>query len=147
MPQVEFFVLSDAAPDAHLRQACRLAEQAVDEGHRVFMRATHSDDAKRIDDLLWTFGDRSFLPHELAGPNSPSHPRIRILVGAVPPENFCDVLINLSTDIPIEDSIARILELVPADVEKKRAARERFKNYRDRGIEPATLNMSSGAAD
>jgi DNA polymerase-3 subunit chi len=141
MPRVEFFVLSDAAPDAHLRQACRLAEQAVDEGHRVFMRATQADDAKRIDDLLWTFGDRSFLPHELAGPNSPSHPQIRILIGAAPPTDFRDVLINLSADVPNDDSIARIVELVPADAERKRAARDRFKSYRDRGIEPATHNV------
>jgi len=145
MFKIDFYVLSDAAPDAHLRHACRLAEQAVDRGERVFMRATQAEDAKRIDDLLWTFGDRSFLPHEMvtpASPISPSHPRIRILVGSAPPADFCDLLINLSADALDDGAPApRIAELVPVDAERKRAARERFKSYRERGIEPATHNV------
>src|SRR5882724_9175484 len=95
MPQTDFYVLSDSAPDAHLRHACRLAEQAVDQGYRVFIRATDANDAKRIDDLLWTFGDRSFLPHEFATPASPSHDRVRILIGATPPADFRDLVISL----------------------------------------------------
>jgi DNA polymerase-3 subunit chi len=142
MPNVEFYVLSDSAPDAHLRQACRLAEQAVDQGQRVFMRATQAEDVKRIDDLLWTFGDRSFLPHEIASPASPTHPRIRILIGSAPPREFCDVLINLSSDAPTESgAVARIVELVPNDDARKVTARERFKYYRTQGVEPVTLNV------
>jgi DNA polymerase III subunit chi len=141
MPQVDFYVLSDAAPDAHLRHACRLAEQAVDQGQKVFMRTTHADDTKRIDDLLWTFGDRSFLPHEVATAASPSHPRIRVLIGSAPPADFRDLIVNLSADALSDDSLARIVELVPVDSERKRVARERFKHYRDRGIEPTTHNV------
>ena len=139
MPAVEFHVVSDTMPDAHLRHACRLAEQAVDQGQRVFVRATDPTDAKRIDDLLWTFGDRSFLPHELATPSSPSHARIRILIGAVPPRDFRDVVINLSLDAPAEnEGVQRIAELVASDPERKAAARERFKFYRGQGLEPVT---------
>jgi DNA polymerase III subunit chi len=141
MPQVDFYVLSDSAPDAHLRHACRLAEQAADQGQKVFMRTTNADDVKRIDDLLWTFGDRSFLPHEIATPTSPSHPRIRVLIGGAPPSNFRDLVVNLSVDALSDDSLTRIVELVPADSERKRVARERFKNYRERGIEPTTHNV------
>ncbi len=141
-PHVDFYVIADAAPDAHLRHACRIAEQAVDQGHRVFVRATDLSDAKRIDDLLWTFGDRSFLPHELATPTSPTHPSIRILVGCTPPLEFRDVLINLSIDVPSNsDSLPRIAEFVPVDAEHKRLARERFKQYRDLGVEPVTHNV------
>jgi DNA polymerase-3 subunit chi len=142
MPTIDFYVLSDGAPDAHLRQACRLAEQAVDQGQRVFVRTSNADDAKRIDDLLWTFGDRSFLPHEIATPASPSHERVRVLIGGSPPKAFGDLLINLGTDAPPDtDTIQRIAELVPADPERKRLARERFKQYRERGMEPTTHNI------
>ncbi len=139
MPTVDFYVFSEGAPDAHLRHACRIAEQAVDQGQKVFMRATGADEARRIDDLLWTFGDRSFLPHEMASPASPTHARIRILIGSVPPPEFRDVIINLSVD-PAADTegALRIAEFVPADAERKSAARERFKYYRSLGIEPAT---------
>jgi len=142
MPSIDFYVISDTAPDAHLRHACRLAEQAVNTGERVFIRATHADDAKRIDELLWTFGDRSFLPHEIATSGSPSHPLVRILIGNEPPDNFRDLLINLSVDTPADiASLSRIAELVPADPERKRVAREHFKQYRERGVEPTTHNV------
>ena len=141
MPTVDFYVMSDPAPDAHLRYACRLAEQAVDLGKCVFIRATSGDEAKRIDDLLWTFGDRSFLPHEIATAASPSHPRIRILIGDSPPKSFRDTVINLSRDTPVDDSIQCIVELVPNEPERKGLARERFKQYRTRGIEPVTHNV------
>jgi DNA polymerase-3 subunit chi len=146
MPTIDFYVISDAAPDAHLRYACRLAEQAVDAGQRVFIRATRTDDAKRIDDLLWAFDDHTFLPHEIATPaspnQSPSHPLVKILIGSQPPDNFRDLLINLSADTPIDiASLPRIAELVPADPERKRLAREHFKQYRERGVEPTTHNV------
>lgn len=142
MPNVTFHVLSDPAPDAPLRHACRLAEDAVNQGRRVFMRVTDDAQVKRIDDLLWTFGDKSFLPHELAGPGAPSHERVRVLIGRDAPPAFRDMLINLATDPPNDmNSLQSIAELVPADDERKRAARARFKSYRDAGIEPTTNNV------
>jgi len=142
MPSVDFYVVSDSAPDAHLRQACRIAEQAVDQGQRVFVRATNAADLKRIDDLLWTFGDRSFLPHEIATSSSPSHERIKILIGDTPPLEFRDVIINVSPDASTDnEGVARVAEFVANDEERKAAARERFKYYRAHGLEPVTHNL------
>src|SRR5262245_7309951 len=137
---VSFYVMNDAAPDAHLRQACRLAEQAVDQGQRVFIRIGNYDDAKRMDDLLWTFGDRSFLPHEIlqAGTHTPSHERMHVLIGENAPADFRDLLINLGNDALVAGDYPAIAELVPVDDERKRAARARFKSYRDAGLEPVT---------
>jgi DNA polymerase III subunit chi len=143
MPAIDFHILSDPAPDAHLRFACRLAEQAVDQGQRVFLRVESDDAARRVDDLLWTFGDRSFLPHEIATPASPSHPLMRILIGdGTPPQQFRDLLINLGSVAPAEiEALTRIAEIVPADPQLKSAARERFKSYRDRGVQPTSHNV------
>lgn len=142
MTTVEFYVLSDSAPDAHLRQACKVAEQAVDAGQKVFVRTAGAEDAKRMDDLLWTFGDRSFLPHEIAGATSPSNARIRVLIGATPPADFRDVVINLAVDAPEDrQDVMRIAEFVPNDTERKAQARERFKYYRATGVDPVTRNI------
>ena len=142
MTTVEFFVMSDPNPDAHLRHACRVAEQAVEQGQKVFVRIGGAEEARRMDDLLWTFGDRSFLPHEIAGAESPTHARVRILIGEAPPREFCDLVINLAGDVPPNrDGIARIAEFVPNDAERKAAARERFKYYRASGVEPTTRNL------
>jgi DNA polymerase III subunit chi len=140
MTQVDFYIVNDTAPDAHLRQACRLAEAAVDTGQRVFMRVQDDAQARRIDDLLWTFGDQSFLPHEIA--ESPSHERVRVLIGSHIPKGFADLLINIGHDAVSDlNASARIAELVPAGDELKRQARVRFKTYRDAGIEPATKSI------
>jgi DNA polymerase-3 subunit chi len=141
MPQIDFFVLSDTAPDAHFRYACKLAELEVDAGRRVFIRATSDDEIRRLDDLLWTFGDRSFLPHEIVGANTPSHDRVRILIGAAPPVAFRDVLINLGETAPDLTGVERLIEIVATDPERKRMARERFKVYRDQGITPSSQNV------
>jgi DNA polymerase-3 subunit chi len=143
MPTIDFYVLSDAAPDAHLRHACRIAEQAADQGKRVFVRVANEGDIKRVDDLLWTYGDRSFLPHEVARAGaSPSHERIHVLIGNEPPPAFRDVVINLHATIPADvGTLQHIVELVPVADELKRAARARFKAYRDAGHEPATQNV------
>ena len=143
MTVVTFYVLSDAGPDAHLRQACRIAEDAASQELRIFVRVADEALAKRIDDLLWTFGDKSFLPHEIATSTSPSHDRVRILIGSGDaPAQYRDLLINLGGDAPAQlDSFQRVAEFVPADEERKRQARARFKAYRDSGIEPVTQNV------
>jgi DNA polymerase III subunit chi len=141
MPQIDFYVLSDAAPDAHFRYACKLAEREVDGGRRVFIRTASDDDTRRLDDLLWTFGDRSFLPHEIVGANTPSHERVRILIGATPPVSFRDVLINLGETAPDMTGVERLMEIVATDPERKRLARERFKAYRDQGVTPSSQNI------
>jgi len=142
MPKIDFYVLADSAPDAHLRFVCRLAEKAVDQSHKVFVRVSDADTARRIDDLLWTFGDRSFLPHEIADSRSPSHERVRILIGENAPESFREVVINLADTAPGElDTMQRIAEIVPADAQLKKAARERFKVYREQGLEPESHNV------
>src|SRR5688572_11838026 len=62
MSRVDFYVLSADAPDARLRYACRLAERAVEQGCQVYIQ---TPDVQRLDDMLWTFSDGSFLPHEV----------------------------------------------------------------------------------
>src|SRR5687768_13867816 len=70
MARVDFYVLAEEGSDVRYRFACRLAEKAVDQGHRVYLQTTSLAEAQRLDELLWTFSDRSFLAHELANGNS-----------------------------------------------------------------------------
>ena len=43
--------------------ACRLAEKACDQGLRVAVRTAGPAQTAELDDLMWTFSDRSFVPH------------------------------------------------------------------------------------
>lgn len=140
MSRVDFYILSEEGPDARLRYACRLAERAVEQGCHVYL---HSLDVQKLDDMLWTFNDRSFLPHEIYKGQPAAHARVMVMVGAEPgPESHRDLLINLMETMPSQiEPYARIAEIVDADPERKRTARERYKQYRERGCTLESHNL------
>lgn len=143
MSRVDFYVLSQDAPDARLRTACRLIEKAFDQGIRTYVQTSTLDQAQRLDELLWTFNDRSFLPHEVSNGSTASHPRVLVLLGDAPaPRDHRQLLVNLTNVLPAElDSYERIAEIVDMDPENKRLSRERYKVYRDRGCTLETHNL------
>ena len=61
--QVDFYVLTAADRRSRLTTACRLAEKAYDQGLRVAVRTSSPAETAEVDELLWTFSDRSFVPH------------------------------------------------------------------------------------
>jgi DNA polymerase III subunit chi len=133
--QVDFYILAEDAPDARLRYACRLAEQAVERGERVYLQAAGAAEAQRLDDLLWTFNDRSFLPHEIFSGAPASHERVMIMLGHEPaPATHRQLLINLTDHVPANlGQYECIAEIVDVDPGRKQSARERFRQYRDQG--------------
>jgi DNA polymerase-3 subunit chi len=136
---VDFYILSEEGPDARLRYACRLAERAVEQGCHVYMQGL---DVQKLDDMLWTFSDRSFLPHEIYNGQPASHARVMIMLGAEPgPASHRDLLINLTETMPQIEPYARIAEIIDTDPERKRLARERYKQYRERGCTLESHNL------
>jgi DNA polymerase-3 subunit chi len=141
--RVDFYVLSEEDAVAPLRFACRLAEKAVEQGHRVYLRTASPPQTQRMDDLLWTFNDRSFLPHEITTGSEVGHTRVMVVIGeSTAPPSHRQLLINLTDAVP-EDlgDYERIVEIVAADPEKKRLSRERYKSYRERGCTLESHNV------
>ena len=62
-PRVDFYVLPSQEPSARLRFACRLVEKAWLKRHRVRVQCEPGGELEALDHLLWTWSDRSFLPH------------------------------------------------------------------------------------
>lgn len=143
MPAVEFHVLSDGPSDARLRYACRLAEEGVEQGLSVYLQTASHGDALRLDELLWTFKDGSFLPHEFFSGAPASHERVRVLFGEqAAPLSHRQLLVNLTESTPADlDQYGRIAEVVDVDPERKRTARERYKQYRERGCTLESKNV------
>ncbi len=136
MTRVDFYVMNSGG-EAGERFACRLAEKVYRLGHRVLVHPRDSGHARRLDDLLWTWRDGSFLPH-LAWADGPEPADVEatpIIVGDggdVPVD--ADVLINLADDVPPAFSrFERVAEIVDADPEARARSRARFAFYRDRG--------------
>ena len=141
--RVDFYVLSEDAPDARLRWACRLAEQAVEQGSRVYLQTVGLPQAQRLDELLWTYNDRSFLPHEIYSGSPASHSCVMILLGEAPaPVSHRQLVVNLTDSLPAElESYERVAEIVDVEPERKRNARERYRQYRERGCTLESHNV------
>ena len=147
MPQVEFHILSETGEDARMRYACQLVDSASQQQRAVFVCVESTAAAQRMDELLWTFRDQAFIPHEIAGEYASgqwsSDPLIRTLIGTADSDrNLSGVrLINLSTALPAQlEGTELILEVVDDEPAHKQQARERYKQYRDKGWPLNTVN-------
>jgi len=145
--RVDFYVLNGAGPKQRLRFACRLAEKAYLKDLRVVILSETAGDAKVVDDLLWTFSDRSFVPHQLCwdehsgDPDTPVH-----LTHALEAAGPADLLVNLSDRLPSGlERFARVAEILDADPERRRLGRERFKSYRERKLTLETHQLDCAA--
>jgi DNA polymerase III subunit chi len=150
MTRVDFYVLEETADTARERFACRLAEKAWRLKHAVYLHAASDTEAQRLDALLWTFSDRSFVPHvlesaELDAELAAATP-VRIGAGAAPSFE-AELLINLDFEVPdFFSRFERVAEIVGGDDAQRARARERFRYYRDRGyaLETHPIGRRSG---
>lgn len=139
MTQVDFYVLPDANPRGRSLFVCRLAEKVFGLGQRSFVQLASESDAQELDELMWTFQDRSFLPHALA--NASDDVPVLLGCGQEPTGEF-HLLINLAPEVPSFFSrFERVAEVVDADPQIRAQGRERFRFYKDRGYAVETHQM------
>ena len=133
MTQVDFYVLKDA-PLAKVEQfICQLTEKAFKKGHKIHIHTADNLQTERMDGLMWTFNDLSFLPHVKMNdekaeetPIHISHDQDKTLIN--------DVLINLKSEVPvIYEQFARVVEIVSGDAQQQQSARQRYRYYQQRG--------------
>ena len=134
MTRVDFYVLNNNKANARLEFVCRLAEKVYQQGHRILL---HTDDAKQsgiINDLLWTWRQGSFIPHEVqTNETTPDSP---IVINHQPElkTDLQDVLINMASVVPLFFSqFDRVTEVVDQNEQTRQSARQRYRFYQDRG--------------
>jgi DNA polymerase-3 subunit chi len=139
--RVDFYVIEGAAAAARLKVACRLAEKAYLASQRTLIWHTDRAELETIDELLWTFADGSFVPHEWLTSNAAADAPVLLSAGSPPAEAF-DFVVNLGADTPpFLHLTRRVAEIIDGDEERRRAGRARFKAYRELGIEPGTHTL------
>ena len=138
MARVDFYVLKGSGDDTRWRFACRLAEKAYRLKNSVHIQVQDSGEAARLDDLLWTFRDGSFVPHEIA--RNRDSVQAPITIGSSPLQ--ADLLVNLTDALPDNiDSFPRVAEIVTSDDDRKARSRRQFVAYRDAGHTLETHNL------
>jgi len=143
---VDFYVLEEVSPRARLRTACRVVEKAYLAGNTVLVWHTELEELREFDELLWTFGDGSFVPHEPLAANGFEAAPVLLSMGT-PPTAPVDVLVNLAAEVPAcAETAQRVAEFIDGDPARRQAGRARFRVYKDRGIQPNTHNLRSELA-
>ena len=143
MARVDFYVLEQADGQARLRLACRLAEKAWSQSQKVLLLAAGADEARMLDEMLWTFRDRSFVPHEIYSAGHAPRTTVLISDGKALPEQ-ADVLINLCDAVPEGlERYARVVEPLDGDPARRQSGRQRFRFYRERGMNPESHIVQS----
>jgi DNA polymerase-3 subunit chi len=139
MPEVTFYVLnSESIYDRYLF-ACKLIEKAYNTGRFCYVLLDTIEQCQRLDDMLWTFRAGSFIPHQIFN-GVPPEINEQILIGTEnAPENWQNVVFNLSSQMPQNwQNAARVLEILDNNEATKAAGRERYRIYKNAGIEIVT---------
>jgi|SRR5581483_1847247 len=139
--RVDFYILEDPSSTARLKLACKLAEKAYQASQTVLVWHTDPTELRALDDMLWTFNDGSFVPHEPLVSGALAEAPVLLSAGVAPSANV-DIIINLAADVPACLSLTRrVAEIIDGDDTRRRAGRARFKTYRELGVQPASHNI------
>jgi DNA polymerase-3 subunit chi len=159
--RVDFYVLKSSTEKQRWTFACRLTEKAYLRDLKVVLLGDTLAEVEAIDALLWTFSERSFVPHDIhrgrpsgaptrgaaATSAAGSAPAVQLTQDLDAVES-ADLLVNVSTRLPARlDRFARVAEIIDADDERRRLGRERFKAYREMklAVETHQLDDATGA--
>jgi DNA polymerase-3 subunit chi len=141
MPRADFYLI--AKPrflDKPLLLVCELARKACDSGQPMLILSTSMIQAEALDELLWEFDPDAYVPHQIAGIDEDDD-LAPVLI--VPPElqaPMRPLVLNLRAEV-VESGFERVLEVVPADDSARGPLRERWKRYKERGLEVNKFDM------
>lgn len=133
MPQIDFYILHNTLTFLDRdRFVCRLTDKVWHQGYRLYLHTGGIAQAKVLDDLLWTFRQESFLPHDISSEASSMAP---IQIGYMEQHvNPLDVLVNLTEAVPdFFEQFKRIVEIVMDVPQAREIGRQRYRFYKERG--------------
>ena len=141
MPRADFYLI--AKPrflEQPLRLVCELARKAYDSNQPTLILARDSAQAEELDDLLWAFDPDAYIPHQIAGLDEDDE--LTPVLIATPDTDVPSrpLVINLR-DAAWEGACERVLEVVPADPAARAPLRERWKQYKTRGLDLQKYDM------
>jgi DNA polymerase-3 subunit chi len=154
--RVDFYVLNSATERQRFTFACRLTEKAYLLTLKVVLLSDSAAEAAALDEMLWTFNDRAFVPHDLrrADPTAECdawRPRAALaapvqLTADLEAIEAADLLVNLSARLPARlERFTRIAEIIDADAPRRARGRERFKAYRELNVPVETHRLDDAA--
>ncbi|PIW62421.1 DNA polymerase III subunit chi [Shewanella sp. CG12_big_fil_rev_8_21_14_0_65_47_15] len=124
--------------------ACHVAKQAFIKQQSVYIHCQNKEVAFEIDELLWQFEPTAFVPHNLKGEGPATGSPVEIGFDRLGANKSRQLLINLADQVPpFAVNFGQIIDFVANDQQHKAVARERYRQYRDLGVELTTQNLAT----
>lgn len=144
-PTVDFYLLNTLIQENLYRFTCRLIEKAYLQQKKIFIQVSSHEEGQRIDELLWTFRDISFIPHSYLGVSSVIDPFLPVTIATEKPNPLnADILFNLSPKIPdFFLEFSRIIEVVSEEKKNKTQSRQKYKFYKTQLCQLTTHTIST----
>lgn len=120
-----------------LELVCVLAQKAFESDTPTLILVEAMADAEALDELLWSWADDAYIPHQVAGDDDDADCPI-LIVPAEIDTPARPLMVNLRARAA-PDGAARVIELIPDDETEKNAARARWTAYKRRGHEPVKV--------
>ena len=132
--RADFYLIQKARfREEPLLLVCELARKAFDANLSTLVLARDADQAEQLDDLLWSFDEDAYIPHQLAGDDEDELAPV-LIAGPDVDTPMRALVINLR-DAAVQGNVDRVLEVVPADDGARGPLRERWKQYQVRGFD------------
>ncbi|WP_395004830.1 DNA polymerase III subunit chi [Undibacterium sp.] len=140
MTRIDFH--SQVADKIHY--SCRLIRKARAANCKILVLSQNAQQAKELDQALWSFSASDFLPHVMMTDPLAAHTPILITTEFTSPLPHHDVLINLSQELPLNiTQFNRVIEVVSQHEDDAITARQRFRMYQQQGFKPSHIVASA----
>jgi DNA polymerase-3 subunit chi len=141
MPRADFYLIAKPRFLAEpLRLVCELARKACDAGQPLLVLADSMTQAEQLDELLWEFDPDAYVPHQIAGTDEDDDVTPVLIAAPESDAALRPLVLNLRA-AAVSGAFERVLEVVPADESARGPLRERWKAYKDRGLEVNKFDM------
>lgn len=143
MSNVSFYILESNNINDLYKTIVQLSIKAYEADNQVLIYSNHTALLAKIDDYLWTFSPTIFIPHVLIQSDDEADDIDPIILADFEPQApKKDLLIQLADNpLPNFNDYNRIIEILYSEPEYLAKGRERFKFYRQHGIEPKTIKL------
>ena len=135
--KVDFYVYELSDYQFYQRLVCNLVEEAYNQENNILLLCENEESCETFDELLWTFKDVSFIPHEKKLTNKILTQHINLTKKKHP-----SILMNLTYSFPDSfETHDRVIEMSGYDEESRQKARLNFKRYKTMNFEINSVPM------
>lgn len=130
--RIDLYLLAQDTFEKGFGFVCSLVEKAVLQKHAPVIRLESESAAKMLDEMLWSFRDTSFVPHEREGADSIHAGRKQ----GIPLLVLCRLMPNPEDLKTLSGN--RLLQIVPNQPNLLQLARQHYRFYQQQGCQITT---------